>query len=126
MRLGMAIGGRISRAVSGLSSSEALRQYPWQSVLAMGVSMTVPMVAWVLWRGHGWRNSGEMAAAMLLPSVPFVILCSLHVLSGGPGARAYMMLSILAMLGLMFCRRDAYSMPMGPPWHRRAQPQHHP
>lgn len=126
MWLGMAAGGRVFRAVSGLSSSEAYRLYPWQSVLAMGVSMTVPMVAWMLWRGHGWRNSAEMAAAMLVPSVPFIILCSLHVLSGGPAARVYMMLSIPAMLGLMFYRRDAYSMPMGAPWHRRTQMQHHP
>lgn len=124
MWLGMAVGGRLFRAVSGLSSSEAFSRYPWQSVLSMGLSMTVPMVAWMLWRGHGRRNSMEMAAAMLVPGIPFIVLCSVHVLSGGVAARGYMMLSIPAMLGLMFYRKAAYSMPMGAPWHRRI-PLHH-
>src|SRR5512144_1188436 len=37
------------------------------SDLAMGVFMTVPMVAWMIVRGHGWRHSVEMAVAMLAP-----------------------------------------------------------
>jgi hypothetical protein len=102
----------------GLSStSQALRLYPWPSVLSMGLSMAVPMVAWMLVRGHGWRNSAEMAAAMLVPAIPFIILCSLHVLTGGTASCVYMMLSALAMLGLMAYRRDVYSMPMR--WRRR-------
>jgi hypothetical protein len=102
MWIGMAAGMPVFRAISGLSStSQAYRLYPWQSVLAMALSMAVPMAAW-----------------MLVPAIPFIILCSLHVLGGGPANRVYMMLSIPAMLGLMLYRRDAYSMPMPAPWHR--------
>ena len=55
---------------TGVSApSKAPRLYPAQSVLSMGLSMTLPMVAWMLFRGHGWRNSAEMAAAR--PSVVF-------------------------------------------------------
>jgi len=96
--------------------------YPWQSVLAMGLSMAVPMAAWMLVRGHGWRNSAEMTAAMLVPAIPFIILCSPDVLGGGPANRIYMVLSIPAMLALMLYRRDAYSMPMPAPWHRHPRP----
>jgi hypothetical protein len=35
-------------------------------------------------------------------------------------ACVYMMFSVVAMLGLMFYRRDVYSMPMRGLWHRRS------
>src|SRR5512142_1993939 len=99
MMIGMMAGKPVFLAITGLSStSQAGRLYPWQSVLSMALSMTVPMVA-------------EMAAAMLLPAIPFIILCSLHVLPGGTANGIYMMLSTLAMLGLMLYRRAVYSMP---------------
>src|SRR5919107_1791366 len=41
---------------------------PELSVLAMGVTMTVPMVAWMRVRGHRWRPTIEMSAAMLVPT----------------------------------------------------------
>ncbi len=122
MWIGMAAGRPVFLAITGLSStSEASRLYPAQSVLCMALSMTVPMAAWMLIRGHGWRNSAEMAAAMLVPAIPFIILCSLHLLGGGPANGVYMMLSTLAMIGLMAYRRDVYSMPM-PLRRRHPQP----
>src|SRR5512141_1318399 len=39
------------------------------SSLTMAVFMTVPMVAWMIVRGHGWRHSAEMAFAMVAPVV---------------------------------------------------------
>lgn len=42
------------------------------SLLGMGVTMTVPMVAWMRYRGHGWAPTREMAAAMIVPSVAAV------------------------------------------------------
>ena len=81
MWIGMVAGKPVFLAITGLSSTrQASQLYPAQSVLSMALSMTVPMVAWMLFRGHGWRNSAEMAAAMLVPAIPFIILCSLHVL----------------------------------------------
>ena len=113
MWIGMVAGAPVFLAVTGLSSTrQASHLYPAQYVAWMGLSMTVPMVAWMLLRRHGWRNSTEMAGAMLVPAVPFIILCSLHVLTGGQASCAYMMLSTLAMLGLMAYRRSVYSMPM--------------
>jgi hypothetical protein len=38
-------------------------------LLNMGFSMTVPMVAWMRYRGHGWRVTAEMAASMVVPTV---------------------------------------------------------
>ncbi len=120
MWIGMMVGKPVFLAITGLSSTaQAGRLYPWQSVLGMALSMTVPMVAWMLFRGHGRRNSAEMGAAMLVPAVPFIILCELHVLEGSTAVGVYMLVSTLAMLGLMACRRAVYSMPMPGPLHRR-------
>jgi hypothetical protein len=117
MGVGMAVGMRVYVAITGLSSTgQAYRLYPAQSVSAMALSMALPMAGWMLVRGHGRRNSAEMAAAMLLPAIPFVILCGLHVLMGETSASVYMAVSTLAMIGLMVCRRDVYSMPMPGVW----------
>jgi hypothetical protein len=45
-------------------------------LLNMGFSMTVPMVAWMRVRGHGWRVTLEMASSMVLPTVAAVALFS--------------------------------------------------
>jgi hypothetical protein len=122
MWVGMAAGVGVFLAITGLSSySQGLRLDPVPSVSAMAISMALPMAAWMLFRGHGWQNSAEMAAAMIVPAIPFVILAGLHVISG-TACRAYMPLSIVAMIVLMVYRRDAYSMPMPAPWRRSRQP----
>lgn len=122
MWVGMVAGAPVFLAIYGLSSTdEAFRVYPWQSVFSMGLSMTLPMVAWMLLRGHGGQNSAEMGAVMLVPGIPFIIACALGVLGAETAVFFYMVLSIPAMLGLMLYRRAAYSMPM-PLWGRRARP----
>lgn len=122
MWIGMAAGVPIFLAIMGLSSySQGLRLHPVPSVSAMAISMALPMAAWMLFRGHGWRNSAEMAAAMIVPAIPFVIMAGLHIISG-TACRAYMPLSIVAMIGLMVYRRAAYSMPMPALWRRHPQP----
>ena len=123
MWIGMTAGKPVFLAITGQSSTgQASELHPAPSVLSMGLSMTVPMAAWMLLRGHGWRNSAEMTAAMLVPAIPFIILAGLHVLGGGPANGVYMMLPTLAMTGLMAYRRDVYSMPMPRRWSK-ATPQ---
>ena len=43
-------------------------------LLNMGVSMTVPMVGWMRYRGHGRRSTAEMAASMVLPTLGAIAL----------------------------------------------------
>ena len=118
MWVGMAAGVAVYVAVTGFPSyRQALLHSPVEALLVMAFSMTVPMAGWMLLRGHGWQNSAEMSAAMLVPAVPFVFLAGFHV-TRGLSSCAYMMISTLAMLGLMFYRRDVYSMPMRSLRHR--------
>src|ERR1044072_4565904 len=34
----------------------------------MGLTMTLPMVPWMRWRGHGWMPCLEMTVAMVIPT----------------------------------------------------------
>src|SRR5215210_281317 len=43
-------------------------------LFGMALTMTVPMVAWMRYRGHSGRANAEMAAAMLLPTFAVIAL----------------------------------------------------
>ncbi len=76
----------------------------------MGVSMSVPMVAWMRYRGHSWSDGGEMAAAMLLPM--FALVLSVELGMAELSEHSLMGLSHAAMIGgmalLMLYRWDRY------------------
>ena len=79
-------------------------------ISAMALTMTVPMVAWMRFRGHGWKASGEMAASMIVPTL-FVIgllaagaVTDYHALMG-----IQHMIMFPAMFGVMLLRREEYS-----------------
>jgi hypothetical protein len=112
MVVGMIATGAIFLSVTGLKTwDEVTVQYPTQVLLAMAAGMSIPMVAWMLYRGMGRRNASEMAAAMVLPVIPFLCLVWFHV---GKGAQCggYCVATIVAMLVLMRYRRSTYSMAM--------------
>ncbi len=80
-----------------------------------GVSMSVPMVAWMRYRGHSWSDGGEMAAAMLLPMFAPVVLVGLGLSRYVPGLSegSLMVLShvamIVGMVVLMIYRFERYA-----------------
>lgn len=112
MMLGMIATGAIFITVVGLKTwDEVTTQYPTQSLLAMAVGMTVPMVTWMFYRGMGWRNSFEMAAVMVAPVVPFLCLVWFD-LTRSAQCGAYCALTVVSMLALMRYRRTEYSMQM--------------
>ena len=110
MAVGMIATGAVFLSVVGLKTwDEVTAQYPTQALLAMAAGMTIPMVAWMLFRGMGWKNSYEMAAAMVLPVIPFLFLVWFDVTKSAQ-CGGYCVVMIAAMLGLMLYRRDEYSM----------------
>jgi len=112
MVVGMIATGAIFLAIVGLKTwDEVTTQYATQSLLAMAAGMTVPMVAWMVYRGMGWKNSYEMAAAMILPVIPFLCLVWFDVTKSAQ-CGAYCNLTVVAMLALMRYRRSAYTMQM--------------
>jgi cytochrome bd-type quinol oxidase subunit 2 len=112
MAVGMIATGAIFLSIVGLKTwDEVTIQYPTQALLAMAAGMSIPMVAWMLLRGMGRRNAYEMAAAMILPVVPFLCLVWFGITKSaqcGP----YCAATIVAMLVLMRYRRSTYSTTM--------------
>ena len=79
----------------------------------MGVSMSVPMVAWMRHRGHSWRDGGLMTAAMLVPMLAPVALVEMGVAVPGLSEGSLMVVSHVAMIGgmvaLMAYRFERYA-----------------
>ena len=71
MVLGMIVLGAPLAALLGLVGVEVSSwdtDAPELLLLGMAFTMTVPMVAWMRHRGHGWAPTWEMAASMFVPS----------------------------------------------------------
>lgn len=111
MMVGMVASAAIFLTIVGMQWDEATRRHPVASLLVIAFGMTVPMTAWMLYRGMGRRNSIEMAAAMAIPVIPFLCLVWFDVTSSAQCA-PYCLVSIVAMLALMRYRRADYSMDM--------------
>ena len=90
----------------GVSTSS---QHPAMMLFSMGVTMTVPMVAWMRFRGHAWRPTNEMAASMLIPTFAAMALVGAGVMEGGPAMVIEHVVMLAGMLIAMVIRRDEYS-----------------
>lgn len=112
MMLGMMAAAAIFVTIVGLKTwDEVTTQYATPALLVMAAGMTVPMVVWMVYRGMGWRNSFEMAGAMVLPVIPFLCLVWFDV-TRSAACGGYCAATVLAMLGLMGYRRSVYSTQM--------------
>ena len=107
MMAGMMVGAFFLAMAVGTSVSETQREHAVAWVIVMAFDMTVPMVAVMLYRGHSLRGAGEMAAAMIVPALPIVACQLTHLFSGDVG-RAYMPVSMVAMIALIIYRRSDY------------------
>jgi hypothetical protein len=65
----------------------------------MAATMTVPMIPWMRWRGHGWQASIEMALSMVIPSLAAIALLEARVVET---VGLLMTIEHVAMLAAMF------------------------
>ena len=76
----------------------------------MAAAMTLPMVPWMRWRGHGWRPCLEMVAAMIVPAIAVIAL-----FEGGLVESVGLLMTLehaamfIAMFAVMIARPDEYS-----------------
>ncbi len=78
--------------------------------ITMTVFMTIPMVAWMIVRGHGWRHSAEMGFAMCAPVAAVIVLRLLGADANLPWlGNASHLGMFLGMLIVMLYRRDHYT-----------------
>jgi hypothetical protein len=104
MVLGMVVLGAPANALVHTSGRPGLM------LAEMAVTMTLPMIAWMRFRGHDWRPCNEMAASMILPAAGAIGLLAAGLVTG---VGALMVLEHAAMLAsmlfAMLLRRDEYT-----------------
>lgn len=109
MFLGMGVllpplGAALRAAGTSLHSSDVLM------ISAMAVTMTVPMVGWMRFRGHGWPVCAEMAAAMAIPTLAVLVLLWTGLVGGLGTLLLIEHVGMLpSMLVAMLLRRDEYT-----------------
>jgi hypothetical protein len=110
MFAGMAVLGMPAAMAIGGLGVELRDEAPAALLLGMGITMTVPMVAWMRIRGHGWRASNEMAASMMVPTLGVVALLAFGLVED-VGALLVIehVVMLPAMLAVMLLRRDEYA-----------------
>jgi hypothetical protein len=112
MFLGMAVLGvpaGWALGAAGSSWSELNTDAPALMLLGMAVTMTVPMVAWMRYRGHGWRANTEMAASMVLPTFAAIGVLAAGLLSIDTLLVGEHIVMLLGMLAAMLLRPDEYT-----------------
>jgi hypothetical protein len=107
MMVGMMVSAAVFLSAVGMTAAQAMRLHAVLFVVLQALGMTMAMVAWMRHRGHTWRSSSEMGAAMIIPAVPLICLRLLGVISG-PICGVYCLATIVAMVVLMLYRRSDY------------------
>src|SRR4051794_6935092 len=103
--LGLADGGVLRTAGLGAVRTER----PLFDLVLMAVEMTLPMAAWMAYRGHARRDTIEMADAMLAPAVVLAALGVSGAVDPMTAEMVYHPLMLAAMVGVMLARRDVYA-----------------
>jgi hypothetical protein len=94
----------------GTSGSALQDDLPALMFIGMATTMTVPMVAWMRYRGHGWQPSLEMAAAMFLPTFAVIGLLGAGVVTDiGTLYGIEHIAMFAAMAAAMLLRLDEYT-----------------
>jgi hypothetical protein len=78
-------------------------------ITLMGLWMTVPMVAWMAYRGHTTAQNAEMAGSMILPSAFAAILTWWGATDAATGLAIQHAIMLPAMLAVMLWRYDEYA-----------------
>jgi hypothetical protein len=106
--LGVPAGWALSAV--GSSWSELNTDAPALMLLGMAVTMTVPMVGWMRYRGHGWRANTEMSASMLVPTLGAIVLLQASVVDDVSALLVVEHVAmLLGMLGAMLLRPSEYT-----------------
>ena len=97
-------------AALGAGPAELGRDAPAAVLLGMGLSMTAPMVWWMRRRGHSAAATGEMAGAMIVPTLSAVALLASGAVDDLDTLMGIQHVAMFpAMLAVMLLRRTEYA-----------------
>ena len=107
----------------GIDWAQLHEEAPAVLLLWMAVIMTVPMVGWMAYRGHGRRANAEMSASMFLPTFAVIgLLWAGSITDLGALIVIEHVGMLLAMAGVMLLRRAEYATHHGHTGHVDANP----
>jgi len=110
MFAGMLVLGGAAVVLLGLDTGRLYDDAPAVGLTGMALTMTIPMVAWMRYRGHGWPASWEMTASMFVPTLVAIALLWSGALESGHTAMGIQhVIMFPAMLAVMFLRLDEYT-----------------
>jgi hypothetical protein len=110
MFAGMFVLGGAALLALGLDSNRLFDDAPALGLTGMALTMTIPMVAWMRYRGHGWPASWEMTASMFVPTFLAIGLLWAGALDSGHTAMGIQhVIMFPAMLAVMFLRLEEYT-----------------
>jgi hypothetical protein len=110
MVLGMVALGMPADHLLHLLGTSASNHHPATMITTMAVTMTIPMVSWMRYRGHSWRANTEMTAAMIVPTLGAICLLQTGAITGIGALMVIEHAAMLAcMLVAMLLRIDEYS-----------------
>jgi hypothetical protein len=126
LQIPMGFGALVCYLLGLLSTSwsnfaTAYRPGTYLYALADILFLTVPVVAWMIFRGHGRRHSLEIGAAMVTPVAAIVVLSQLAGLASYDYLRWLLIAGYpamcLGMLVYMLYRRDQFTGRVGHSTH---------
>jgi hypothetical protein len=110
MFLGMIVLMPPAGALLGVAGTSWNELSPAMNSFLMAITMAVPMAAWMRYRGHAWKPTYEMVAAMLVPTVVVMSLLGAHLVENGGALGIFEHVGMLAaMLIAMLVRHTDYS-----------------
>ena len=110
--LGMPLGALLE--VAGVNVSGWSTDAPELLLLGMAFTMSVPMVAWMRHRGHGWAPAGEMTLSMFVPSFAAIALLWTGLVTDTGALLTFQHVAMLpSMLVAMLLRREEYTQHAG-------------
>lgn len=126
MAVGMAIYGVLLRSpLDPIGYSAVLHAHPYIDECLMLVAMSLPMIAFMWHRNHGWGRTSEMVFGMVLPSVVVICVAATAVVPALTGIALSLSSHVAMLFGMllaMLYRRDEYA---GVHAHGDAHGYHH-
>jgi hypothetical protein len=107
MCIGVAVTSFLLRSVADASGVDLRQEWPGLSLLAISVGITLPMAAWMRFRGMEWRPILEMSVAGIVA----VMVVAWFGLISASGVKVGTVCGVacVAMFGAMLFRLDMYT-----------------
>jgi hypothetical protein len=109
MVVGMVLLAPLESALLNPLGWVAVRAVPELDALVMASNMSVAMVVWMRYRGHGWAATNEMTAAMYLPFLVLFAPLWLGLITPATMLAGGHLLMLAAMAAAMLLRRNEYT-----------------